>query len=204
MSFRCDEVIFLLGAGASVDAGVLSSYKMIEQIEKLIQDDEEWKELKKLYYFLKSAIAFSEGIKGKNDDAQYNIEILLVTIEELLKRDSHPLFPFIGAWIPMLPEVAKEDFSHVLKLKKRIVNKLKGWIMPRYNDCFDYYQGLFRFQKDFRFPLRVFSLNYDLAVEISGREFGNSSNGRGFVERGFNPQSHKWDWQLLADEPNDN
>lgn len=49
MSFGCEEVIFLLGAGASVDAGIPSSYAMIEQIENLIQTHEDWKELKNLY-----------------------------------------------------------------------------------------------------------------------------------------------------------
>ena len=203
MSFGSDEVIFLLGAGASVDASIPSSYKMIMDIEYFIETQDEWKELKKLYYFLKSAIAFSEGIKGSGDEAQYNIEILLITIEELLKRDTHPLFPFIGSWTPMLPEVAKDDFSRVLKLKKLIVNNLKKWIKPKHHDVFDYYRGLFRFQETSEFPLRIFSLNYDLAIEITGWGSSNYFSRKRCVERGFDKKSHKWNWQVLADEPND-
>lgn len=203
MSIGRDRAVFLLGAGASVDAQIPASYAMIERIESLIQEKEEWRDLRHLYYFLKSAILFSEGIKGKGEEPQYNIEILLVTIEELLKRDSHPLFPFIGSWIPKLPEVAKEGFSNVTKLKDLIVKSLKGWITPRYNDDFQYYRGLFQFQEVCQFPLHVFSLNYDLAIEVTGKDSVNHFSRKRIVERGFEKESHKWDWRVLTDARDD-
>jgi len=200
MSFRRDEIIFLLGAGASVDAKIPASYQMIEEIEKKVEADEKWKKYRDLYFFIKSAILFSEGIKG-NKDPQYNIEILLITLEELLKRDSHPLFPFIGSWVPKLPEVAKEGFCLVSDLKNQIVISVRDWIIPRHDDVFQYYRGLFRFQRSLEFPLRIFTLNYDLAIETTAKNFEGE---RPRVERGFNPENRKWEWKLLADEVSDN
>ncbi len=58
MNFRQNDIIFLLGAGASVDAGVPTSFTMIQQVEALLKEDEEWKQYKKLYDFVKSSIYY--------------------------------------------------------------------------------------------------------------------------------------------------
>ena len=39
-------------------------------------------------------------------------------MEELLKSYEHPLYPFIGSWIPRLNEVCNNNFKEIKKLKK--------------------------------------------------------------------------------------
>ncbi len=51
---------------------------------------------------------------------------------------------------------------------------------------FDNYTRFFDFQETYNFPLRVFSLNYDLCLEK------NKPSGK-YLERGFDPESRSWD-----------
>ncbi|MCA3052438.1 MAG: hypothetical protein ING54_05190, partial [Rhodocyclaceae bacterium] len=94
-TFKKDEVIVLLGAGASVDAGIPHSAEMVRQIEKLIEN--EWNQFKDLYNYVRSAIFYADGIRGTFDgNVSYNIERLVVALDELSRREEHPLYPFIG------------------------------------------------------------------------------------------------------------
>jgi NAD-dependent SIR2 family protein deacetylase len=46
VTFKKDEVLVLLGAGASVDAGIPHSAEMVRQIEAALEKD--WKDYKEL------------------------------------------------------------------------------------------------------------------------------------------------------------
>ena len=52
------SIMFLLGAGASCDAGIPMAIKMNEKVEALIAED---KDLQELYFFLKSSIIYQRG-----------------------------------------------------------------------------------------------------------------------------------------------
>jgi hypothetical protein len=56
--------MFLLGAGASADAGIPISARMIGEIEQLLKSDPEWRPFVELYHHVKSAIFYSSGLKG--------------------------------------------------------------------------------------------------------------------------------------------
>ena len=189
-SFRAGEVILLLGAGASVDANIPDSQSMVEQVEARVQaSDSEWGKYESLYNYIKSSIFYSDGIKG-NDicDIEYNIEKLVNTLDEIRKKDDHPLFPFVGSWNPKLLEVAGSDFDNVNDFREDIVRTLRReWIIPDfYDEAGYYYEALETFQSELGFPLRVFSLNYDLMVEK------NISDNK--LERGF--RENKWDFRV--------
>ena len=77
MMFKKDEIIFLIGAGASSDAGILTSCKMIEDLERLLKQERSWKEYAPLYNYIKSAIVYADGIQGNFDQTNYNIERLV-------------------------------------------------------------------------------------------------------------------------------
>ncbi|SPD73380.1 conserved hypothetical protein [uncultured Desulfobacterium sp.] len=191
MQFRKDEIIFLLGAGASVDAGIPASCDMINRLEDLLKT-EAWKKFAPLYNFVKSAIIYADGIKGKFEYANFNIERLVNTLDELRKSDEHPLFPFIGAWNPKLPEVTENDFGNLGFFRKKIVEELsQQWVHSEYDENSQYYEGLSRFQKEYQHLLRVFTLNYDLCVEKSCKQSG--------VERGFGEDKF-WDWKIFDNE----
>ena len=191
--FKPDEIIVLLGAGASVDAGIPNSPQMIENVEALIDGD--WAEFRDLYHYIRSSIQYAHGIAGRfGDQVHYNIEVLVNTLDELRKKKSHPLFPFVGNWNPVLIEVAGPGFEKIEDFRKKIVQELQQWIaLDRYGDA-DYYRGLVRFQQQYEHPLRVFTLNYDLCVE---RACAGAS-----VELGFD-SGRIWDWRRFEHNPND-
>jgi hypothetical protein len=187
--FARNDIVFLLGAGASIGAKIPHSAQMIGEVEALIgQDKAPWSEYRHLYNFLKSATFYSDGIHGKFDNS-INIERLVNTLDELNKRDQHTLYPFIGSWTPKLLEIVGTNFSIVEALKQEIVKKLRfQWIAIKDERDTHYFKGLLRFQQEFEHPLRVFTLNYDLCVE---KACGNEQ-----IERGFN-ENNMWDWRLF-------
>lgn len=190
--FKQNQIIFLLGAGASFDAGIPHSSQMISNLEELIFSDRDWERFKELYNFIKSSIHYSDGINGKfNQNSNFNIERFVNILDEIKKKREHVLFPFVGAWNPTLIEVAGQNFEKAGQLRDKIVQKLRAsWIsLNDYNDA-KYYQNLEKLQSEYNFPLRVFSLNYDLCLE-------KNCSPR-IVERGFD-ESLQWDWKKYDD-----
>ena len=194
--FKQNEIIVLLGAGASVDAGVPDSAAMVRQIEELVSSDNgTWRQFRALYHYVRSAIYYAEGIDGTfGDGVLFNIERLVSALDELRKKERHPLYPFVGAWNPKLLEVAGQGFENVHRFRTEIVKILRNnWVELERSETAAYYGGLLRFQREYEYPLRVFSLNYDLCVE---RICGASCVQRGFEDR-------QWDWRLFDETSDD-
>src|SRR5207247_1638823 len=107
------------------------------------------------------------------------------------------LYPFIGSWAPHLIHVTKSDFHVIAEFKEKIIGQLKEWVKPpnRYKAA-EYYQGLFRFQKEYQFPLRVFSLNYDRCIEE------NVPQGCA-LELGFDKDTQQWDGKVFSPRDED-
>ncbi len=190
MKSKSKDIILLLGAGASVDAGVPSSPMMIGSIEELL-GKKGWCEFRDLYHQIKSAIHYAAGIKGRfNSSVAYNIETLVNTLHELERNEEHPIYPFIAAWNSRLIAHAGADFRRVREFRDKILEALQSWVQPENLDAAEYYPGLKRLQGDLQFPLKVFSLNYDLCVERLA-----SDNFR--VETGFTGigKNHRWEWK---------
>ena len=194
--FKRNEIIFLLGAGASVEAGIPDSNRMVRNIEEAVSGDEsKWTRYKGLYRYIRSSVFYADGLDGIfDDDVPYNVERLVNVLDELQKRERHTLYPFVGAWNPKLLDLAGAEFEHVRGFLDEIINTLRNnWVVLPQRETAEYYQGLLRFQREFEFPLRVFSLNYDLCVEeICGREN---------VQRGFSDR--EWDWRLFDESSDD-
>lgn len=197
-TFKRNEIVILLGAGASVDADIPHSTEMVNSVEALVTPGNTWADFYHLYYYVRSAIHYADGLKGKiNDAVLYNIERLVDVLDELSKRDQHTLYPFVGAWNPKLLEVAGANFEDVQKLRKNIVEILRDeWVEIKDYETASYYQGLVEFQQEYQHPLRIFTLNYDLCVEKACDKIL-----RRFPERGF--ENRLWDWRLFEDLPND-
>ena len=192
---RSKDIVFLLGAGASAEAGIPTSEEMIEKIEILLTQDKKWKIYFDLYNHVKSAIHYSAGLRGKfNDEVNYNIETLVNTLYELERNEDHPLYPFIAAWNSRFVALAKPDFSDVQKFRHLILEALKKWMSPVDSSQSDYYFGLARLQQDLNFPLPIFTLNYDLCVERLNKPDFRVETGF----EGFGPQ-YAWDWERFED-----
>ena len=197
MVFRRDEIVVLLGAGASVEAGIPDSHQMVSQVEDRVKSGEgPWRSYRDLYFLLRSSVYYGDGLDGTfGDDVSYNIERLVGVLDELRKREGHILYPFVGAWTPKLREVAGTRFERVDEFRNEIVKLLREEWLPLPDErTASYFKGLLRFYDEYEYPLRVFSLNYDLCVE--------RACGRDNVQRGFSETQH-WDWRLFDETSED-
>jgi len=50
--FRSDDIVFLIGAGCSADAGIPVSNKMRQDLEQLLQTNREWQQYSDLYNYI--------------------------------------------------------------------------------------------------------------------------------------------------------
>lgn len=190
------DIIFLLGAGASAEAGIPVSADMISSVEDSLRDSDE----KGLYHHVKSAIHFSAGLKGTFGNAvPFNIETLVNTLYELERNEDHPLYPFIASWNSRFVALAGPNFKAVREFRGRILERLKNWMCPDDGSQASYYGGLVTLQRDLTHPLHIFSLNYDLCVEgLQGPSFR--------VETGFEAHgpNYPWDWRRFDPDPGNN
>ena len=194
--FKRNEIILLLGAGASADADIPDSNSMVQEIEKLVSGiDPKWSKFKDLYRFIRSSIFYADGLDGIFDDnVPFNIERLVNVLDELHKKERHALYPFVGAWNPKLLDVAGKKFEHIREFRSAIIDILRNeWVALPKKESAAYYSGLLRFQKEYGYPLRVFSLNYDLCVEQTCQQ--------GEMQRGFSDRV--WDWRLFDETSDD-
>lgn len=163
---RSSDIIVLIGAGASVEAMIPASGMMIGEVERLLNNHTEWQGFDKLYNHIKSAIYYAAGLKGRyNDRVASNIETLVNTLYELERNELHPLYPFIAAWNSRMVSLAGSEFENIRAFRRLLLRQLKKWMCPEDTTRADYYAGFVQLQRSLNFPLRIFSLNYDLCVE---------------------------------------
>ena len=195
--FGPNEIIVLLGAGASVEAGIPDSNEMVRKIEHLVSSDSNLSRLKKLYHYIRSSIFYADGLKGIfGGNVRFDIERLVNVLDELQQKEGHALYPFVGAWNPTLQDVAGAQFEYIGMFRKEIMRILRSrWIALAEKDRASYYKGLLQFQNEYEFPLRVFTLNYDLCVE----ETCDYEN----VQRGFIAGERAWDWRSFDETSED-
>lgn len=163
---KADSIIFLIGAGCSVDAKIKTSKEMITEIENLIKTDDTWKKYRALYYYVKSAILYADGIQ-ENFDNNINIERFVGVLRDLKKKERNPIYPFIGSWNEKLIELGGEGFSKIYDFDKLLSEKIVEFVTLQKDtrSRVAYYKRFYEFQQSIQFPVRVFSLNYDQCIE---------------------------------------
>lgn len=158
-----DDIIFLLGAGASRDAGLKTSDEMTEELERLLEGG--WSKYKRLYNAVKAGILYGYALKGI-PQTNVNIEEFVNVLTELSQCKDHTIFPFIASWNMELMETAGEGFDRIIEFRSAIVKELvEKWVKLEDSGCAYYYRMLQYFANDLGSNLRVFSLNYDMCVE---------------------------------------
>lgn len=160
-----NELVFLLGAGASYEAQIPVSKDMVDDVEKFVTTKDNWEPYKHLYYYLKSSILYSKGIFGEFNHP-FNIEDLLIVLEALVQRDKNIMYPYIGNWNMRLVEFAGKNFENIESFKGLIKEQISEWVKPRrgYDEA-SYYEGFCDLQNEIGKTLKVFTLNYDLCFE---------------------------------------
>lgn len=123
------------------------------------------------------------GSKLSEQNQDFNIESLLVTLHALAEHKKTHLYPFVNGYTNDLIELAGPQFKNIKSLINLIQKELPGWVtLTTYRNA-SYYKNFETFQKSLNFALRIFSLNYDLCLE---------NNVDCKVETGFS-DDHPWD-----------
>jgi SIR2-like domain len=145
-------IIFLLGAGASQEAGIPTSAEMLERLRHARHPQE-------------ALLAKLERIRRFS-----NIEDLLLTLDNLnSSADSQVLAPFVKDWLVPLRSTAFR--SSVIQLRDYVLRRLYGWLKPGRD--YSYLAKVYDFgssgkpSKKKRHSVDVFTLNYDLGVEMA-------------------------------------
>ncbi|MEO9279527.1 SIR2 family protein [Acinetobacter sp. WA-87] len=190
--FKDNTLLFILGAGSSIDAGIPTAYKMVSDFEDRIKNDNE---LKKLYSYFKSAIIFQRGLKCYSPNVSVSIEEILNVIEALNLQEDNILYPYIGTWSQHFLKTSGADFENVRKLDVKIRELLFSWITLNDYRKSKYFSNIGRLATDINTSIRIFSLNYDICVEKAFR----ISDMR--IETGISPETYEWSSLRFDDLP---
>jgi hypothetical protein len=183
---REGDLIVLLGAGTSVEAGIPHSNEMVNRVEELLLRDEGWRRYLKLYQFIKASLISADVMKGK-PALPPDIERIVNTLSELEKNTDCTLYPFISGWHQRFCDLAGRDFEDIKLFRRLIIRQLRDWIAINSYARSAYDEGLYRLRDELKFALRIFSLNYDLCVE-------QNADGRP-LEMGFDSETECWDFR---------
>jgi hypothetical protein len=149
------DVIFLFGAGASVDAGIPDTYTFIVDFKKYVkQFYPEFSDL--LSTVIDVREKYNEKRYGK-EHCQVDIEQLLETLSRLIDRETDPLLDF---YCEKKFSIANKQDDFV-ELKKRLENFVRVCVTIEDESKLEYLKELLSFDK----PLEIFSTNYDTCIE---------------------------------------
>jgi hypothetical protein len=149
------NVIFLFGAGASVDAGIPDTFKFVSDFEGHVkQNHPEFIELHST--ILKVREEFNEKIFGK-ERRRVDIEQYLETLRRLIDRETDPLLDFYEG---KKFSIANSQGNFV-GLKKLLENYIRERVIIDDESQLEYLRELLNFDM----PLEIFSTNYDTCIE---------------------------------------
>lgn len=181
--------LFLLGAGATMDAGCLVSSKMLQALDESDLSNSE----RDAIDFLLSSLDYHASWKRRRDakrgseTVQYsaNIEDLMLLIRRIINRDSYLPYPVTGSWADkihllesawqneidnsslkdLIPEVGKLSLFENLQYK--ITSFLPKWL--KFNEeslsYLEPWKNYLSKTSSSSSKVEIFSLNYDLVME---------------------------------------
>jgi hypothetical protein len=111
--------LFLLGAGASIEADVPAAFEMTKKMLNAIESLQGKQECTHMLRFIVGGLMFQKGTRGEDPISGVNIEDLFNAVNELVNRDTTSLAPFIGSWHPLLDQFksnkpTSSDYSSLL------------------------------------------------------------------------------------------
>jgi hypothetical protein len=144
------DILFFLGAGASIDAGLVGvvelKHKFMTWLEKNSKSEH---------------LSLQEKRSDKNP---VDIEFLLETVEKIENKDEDPLPDFYENKLLKLEK--NGSYNSIMKIKKDLSTMIKRFIKTYFSQTniqTDYLQCI----KDLKYsrPLHIFSTNYDTCIE---------------------------------------
>jgi len=168
-----DRTVFLLGAGASMDAGCLSSKQMLVALKTAVNElaaGGGGSEFSSIYDFIIQSLVYQRALKGDPESKLFeltNIEDFVAVLRQMLDREYIVPPPLIGNWNSKITswelknqDVFKEflDFSY-----DRLIKKWTQFDKSKAETLLQPVRALVESDEDF--SLSIFSLNYDLIFE---------------------------------------
>src|SRR4030042_2280226 len=157
---RKNDIIFLLGAGASVEAGVHTSDKITDILVNYGSycPSENSSTIENLLRYIQVKIADYLQVKA----SEVNFEYILGTLMELSKKEEYSIVPFLGEG-----DILVKKLEKVISIQE-VIDKLYALLRELLfvRNPVDYLNPLKTFLGVVK-PLDVFTLNYDISVETA-------------------------------------
>jgi hypothetical protein len=97
--------VFLLGAGASAEAGVPTTFEATKHLVEAINTAQgPWRKTAQALNFVCGALVAYDSAAGGSPYAGLDVERVMSAIELLAERETLEVTPFIGAWHPAVDE----------------------------------------------------------------------------------------------------
>jgi hypothetical protein len=99
--------MLLLGAGASIEAGVPGAYSMTQKIASLFRENWQLQRYSPVISFAIGALLFQQGVRGGNPFDGVNVEELFNAVQLLAEHHTLEGAAFVGSWHAMVEELDK-------------------------------------------------------------------------------------------------
>ena len=149
------EVVFLFGAGASVDADVPDTYKFVTNFEEHIKQHHP-ELFEQLLSILKVIGKFNER-NSVTEQKKVDVEQLLYNLRRLIEREADPLLDFYEE----KKCTVVIDQGNLVLLKNLLENFIREQVIIEDESKLEYLKELLKFDK----PIEIFSTNYDTCIE---------------------------------------
>ncbi len=175
MSVPICPVVALLGAGASIDAGLLSSIELTNALIDAVEKENDLTQRRALGMIL-GGIALQRGVDGELRQLpdRPDIETVLRVAHQLEMRATHPLAGYVSVWLGALEQLAPASDGTVFRrLNQRALEVIKDKLRTPDGTRVKYLSGLSRLGRPWAdsggaapYP-QIFTLNYDLCLETA-------------------------------------
>ena len=200
-----NRIAVLAGAGLAFDAGLPMSVQLVSNLKESLLELANSSEASKavlalkerasrwleLFRFLNGGIRFQEGVLNRDPDAPVNIEQIAIAAEGLQARAKNPLAPYASGWHQRLQELERVEPDLLKTFVDFVYSQLQRWLTLKQADCSHYMARLSDFC-DSENGVDIFTLNYDLAIEVALTR-AKKSFTNGFTEEG------EWDATKLQE-----
>lgn len=170
-----DRTVFLFGAGASIEAGCLSSKQMLIALKTAVSGmgvvgEGADSQFSSIYDFIIQSLVYQRSLKGDPHSTLYeltNIEDFIAVLRQMLDREYIVPSPLIGNWNSKITgwEIKNERvFSDFLNFAyDQLINKWTRFKKDSAEELLKPFKELVDSGETFN--LSIFSLNYDLIFE---------------------------------------
>src|SRR5919109_233107 len=168
------KVVFLLGAGASKDAGCKLSNDMLEALSGAINgltvSDAEFikykDDFKEIYHFILASLSYQLALRDSffNKSSYLNIEDFVMVLRQLIDKEFVIPYPLIGNWNDRILkwELRNGDVFHRFKdfITLQLVQEWTRFDKNKAQDTLKPIRDMLNTSENVK--LSIFSLNYDL------------------------------------------